>query len=91
MKMFFKIVSYVEGISLLALLFIAMPIKYIAGEPGPVRIVGMTHGVLFLIFFVVVFAVAHIEKWPLKLFIFALISSSIPFGMFALEKKLKDN
>ena len=38
-----RIISVLEGISYLALLTFAMPIKYMAGDPEPVRIVGMAH------------------------------------------------
>jgi len=43
-----RIVSLVEGGSLLLLLFVAMPLKYLAGLPLAVRIVGTLHGVFFL-------------------------------------------
>lgn len=43
-----RILSYVEGCSLLVLLFIAMPLKHIFGWPLAVRMAGSLHGVLFL-------------------------------------------
>ena len=43
-----RLASILDGISYLILLGIAMPLKYFAGEPLAVRIVGMAHGVLFL-------------------------------------------
>lgn len=43
-----RVISIVEGASLLLLLFVAMPLKYALGLPLAVRIVGMLHGILFL-------------------------------------------
>jgi integral membrane protein len=83
------LLSFIEGASLLALLFIAMPMKYLAGDPTLVRYVGMGHGVLFLGLVGMIMYVAQEDRWPKSLIWFALITSSIPFGMFALERKLR--
>jgi integral membrane protein len=45
-------VGKIEGYSYLALLFIAMPLKYLADIPTAVRIAGSIHGVLFVAFVV---------------------------------------
>ena len=42
-----RVVGFWEGISFLVLLGIAMPLKYLAGWPDAVRVVGMAHGVFF--------------------------------------------
>ena len=54
----FRWVSLIEGVSYLVLVAIAMPLKYAAGMPGAVRVVGMAHGVLFVAF-VLALAAAH--------------------------------
>lgn len=46
---YLSILALVEGASLVALVGVAMPLKYYAGLPEAVRIVGMAHGVLFLL------------------------------------------
>jgi len=43
-----SILALVEGASLVALVGIAMPLKYFGGMPETVRVVGMAHGLLFL-------------------------------------------
>ncbi len=43
-----RILSVLEGLSLLLLLLIAMPLKYAFDLPVAVRVVGSLHGVLFL-------------------------------------------
>ena len=85
----FRIISFVEGISYLALLFIAMPIKYLGDNPILVKIVGMTHGVLFMLFVYLLYVVARKHKWNKKFVFFAFITSLLPFGMFFLDRDLK--
>ena len=60
----FRFISFIEGISFLILVFIAMPLKYLAGIPLAVKIVGMAHGVLFILFFIALIMVAN--KYNLK-------------------------
>jgi len=85
----FRMIAFLEGISFLVLLFIAMPIKYILGEPLVVKFVGMAHGGLFLLFLYLLFVTAKEYKWNLSFISMAFIASLLPFGTFYLEKKLK--
>ena len=84
-----RLVGLIEGISFLLLLFIAMPVKYMMDNPVLVKYIGMGHGVLFILFLVVLFAVCEKQKWSLSMFIMGLIASILPFGPFIFDMKLK--
>jgi integral membrane protein len=84
---FFKIVATLEGISLLALLFIAMPLKYVFAMPEMVKVVGMAHGVLFIGYVVLATMLKFEDNWPLKKYFEVFIASVIPFGTFYIERK----
>ncbi len=86
----FRLISYIEGISYLILLFIAMPIKYILDNPYFVKIVGMSHGVLFIIFVIFLLETMRKHSWSLKFSSTIFILSLIPFGSFLIEKKIKE-
>ena len=43
-----RLLGVIEGISTLVLFGVAVPLKYLAGIPIAVRIVGPIHGVLFM-------------------------------------------
>ncbi len=83
----FKIISYLEGISYLILLFIGVPMKYIAGDPSIVKAIGMPHGVLFIVYIFMAIVVRQKLKWNTLSFIIVLIASVIPFGTFYVDKK----
>lgn len=87
MVKFFKYVALLEGVSLLALLFIAMPMKYIFDNPFLVKHVGMAHGILFVIYIILALLFYFEKKWDLKTLGIASIASIIPFGTFYVEKK----
>jgi integral membrane protein len=82
----FKYVSFVEGISYLILMGIAMPIKYIGGIESAVAIPGMIHGVLFMLFCVVLLYVGIECKWGIKKMLIGFVSSIIPFGPWIFHK-----
>lgn len=44
----FRMTALADGSSFLALLLIAMPMKYVMGMPKVVTVVGAIHGMLFL-------------------------------------------
>jgi len=85
----FRVISFIEGLSYLILLFIAMPIKYLAENPYPVKVIGMAHGVLFILFVILLLESMKKYDWKnnfsIKLFIYSLL----PFGSFVIEKKVK--
>lgn len=85
----FRLVAFIEGISYLALLFIAMPLKYLYDNPVPVKIVGMTHGVLFILFMILLLAAAQKHQWSFKFNSLLFLASLLPFGTFFTDKRLK--
>jgi integral membrane protein len=85
----FRIIALTEGVSYLVLLFVAMPLKYMLHIPEPVKYFGWLHGVLFVVYGILLLQAFIVLKWSfLKTFI-AFIVSFIPFGTFWLEGKLK--
>lgn len=83
----FKTIAFLEGLSLLALLFFAMPMKYIAGNPIYVKNIGMAHGLLFILYIAFAILIKKELNWSLKTFFIVCLGSIIPFGTFYIEKK----
>lgn len=91
MKNVFRLVSILEGVSYLLLLFIATPIKYVIGEELYVKILGMPHGILFILYVILAFAIKNEMQWNSKTFFIVLAASIIPFGTFYMDKKYLRN
>jgi integral membrane protein len=84
-----RIASFAEGVSFIVLLYFAIYHKRILGDAEAIRVPGMIHGVLFLIFCLALFQVWADRKWPLKKVFFAFICALLPFAPFYLEHKLR--
>lgn len=83
----FRTTGWLEGLSYLLLLFVAMPLKYVWGDPSWVRVVGMAHGLLFLAYVGLAFALYDREDWSMKKLGLAVLASLLPFGPFVFEAK----
>jgi integral membrane protein len=82
-------IGIMEGISYLILLFIAMPLKYFADIPIYVQIFGMAHGILFILFVLVLLVVWVRHRWSFLSVFGAFMASLIPFGTFVLDVRLR--
>ncbi|WP_088324213.1 DUF3817 domain-containing protein [Polaribacter tangerinus] len=87
MKNIFRIVSFLEGISYLLLLFVAVPIKYFQGNDSYVKMLGMPHGILFMLYIVLAIVIQKQMKWNFKDMVIVLLASILPFGTFYVDKK----
>jgi integral membrane protein len=90
----FRKIAIAEGISFLVLLLIAMPLKYFAGIPIAVTIVGGLHGILFIAFMVLAWEVKNepvVAGWKKSFnwLVTCFIAAILPFGTFVLENQLK--
>ena len=82
-----RVISYLEGISYILLLFIAVPIKYYANDPSLVKLLGMPHGLLFVAYVMLSLVSSKEYRWNSKKTLVVLISSVIPFGTFYVDYK----
>ncbi|MEM7086063.1 MAG: DUF3817 domain-containing protein [Bacteroidota bacterium] len=83
----FRIISTLEALSFLVLLGIAMPLKYIWGQPELVQIVGMAHGILFLLYLLGAYFMKEKLQWSWGTLMIVMLCSVLPFGPFYAEKK----
>jgi integral membrane protein len=84
-----RIVAFLEGVSLLILVFVGMPFKYWLNNPALVKTLGPIHGILFLLFVVNTIGVGVEQSWKFKTTTWkVLLSSFIPFGTFYIDKKI---
>lgn len=83
----FRVTAILEGISYLALFAFTMPLKYWAGIGQPNKWVGYAHGVLFILYILLLLVLIFEKKWGVKKFLILFIASLLPFGTFYADKK----
>jgi len=83
------VTGYLEGISFLLLLGVAMPLRHYLQINEPVKYIGMTHGLLFMGYLVVLLSTASKNKLPLWAMPGGVVSAILPFGPFIFDHLLK--
>ena len=64
-----------------------MPMKYFANDPSYVKMFGMPHGILFILYVILAFLIKNEMKWDLKTLAIVLVASILPFGTFYIDRK----
>lgn len=84
-----RIIAILEGISLLILVFIAVPMKHMMDNPAFVKVMGPVHGALFLLFLFNTLSVGVEQNWKFKETTWkVLLACMIPFGTFYIDWKI---
>lgn len=67
-----------------------MPLKYKFGFEFAVKYTGWAHGILFILYIILLIIVWKQYNWSFKKVLIAFISSLLPFGTFVFDKQLRD-
>lgn len=84
-----RLIGILEGISLLVLIGIAVPLKHLMHEPTLVKVMGPVHGLLFLLFVINTLSVGIAYQWKFSTTTWkVLVACLVPFGTFYIDRKI---
>jgi integral membrane protein len=84
-----RIIAFFEGLSLILLLFVAMPLKYVIGNPSLVIRLGPVHGAFVLLYLINTFSASVEYRWQFTRTTWKIILAClIPFGTFYIDRKI---
>lgn len=84
-----RLLALAEGVSLLVLAGIAVPLKYFYGNPALVRAIGPVHGLLFLLFVLNTLRVGVEYHWRFATTTWkVLVACLVPFGTFYIDYRI---
>ena len=82
----YRVMAWVVGVLLVALVLVAVPVKYAAGVDGPVTVLGTLHGWLYFIFFLTACDLAVRARWSLRDTVLTLVAGTVPLLSFYAER-----
>src|SRR3712207_5437449 len=85
----YRVMAWIVGILLIALVLVAVPLKYLAGIDGPVSVIGTLHGWLYFIFFLTACDLALRASWTLRGTVLTLVAGTVPILSFVAERNAK--
>lgn len=84
----FRVTAWVVGVGLLVLVLVAMPLKYLADQPGPVALIGPIHGFLYIVYLLCALDLAVRNRWPLPRALAIMLAGTVPFLSFVAERRV---
>ncbi|GGJ78735.1 DUF3817 domain-containing protein [Pseudomonas matsuisoli] len=84
-----RLAAWLEGLTLLTLLFIAVPLKHLSGHAEVVSAVGPVHGLAFLFYLSQLFLAGSRGQWPASRWIGFFLCAFIPFGFILSLRALR--
>ena len=76
-----RVIAWMEGVSFL-LFGVSMPLKYGFDITEPNYVIGMVHGILFVIYNLLILKHSKLKNWSIREIIFLCFLSLVPFGTF---------
>jgi integral membrane protein len=92
----YRVLAIIVGILLATLVFVGMPLKYLASDGTGLQtfgddvtsLVGVGHGFLYMIYLVVSFLLWRTTRWPVAFAILVLLAGLIPLVIFWVERSV---
>ena len=82
----YRVMAWIVGVLLIALVLVAVPLKYLSGIEGPVTVLGTAHGWLYFVFFLTACDLALRASWTLRGTVLTLIAGTVPILSFVAER-----
>ena len=84
----YRVMAWIVGVLLVTLVFVGMPLKYLADIPEVVSVVGFTHGMLYLVYLATALDLAIRRRWRLPKVLLVFAAGLVPFLTFYVERRV---
>jgi integral membrane protein len=81
----YRVMAYVTGVVLIVLCFVGIPLQ-IAGHPAVANIVGVVHGILYIVYLVVAYQLARKLALTIGQTLVLLLAGTVPVMTFIVER-----
>lgn len=84
----YRVLAYIVGVGLFALVFIGMPLQFFAHDLLVVEIVGPVHGIFYIIYLVAALNLAFRARFSFLQLIGIVASGLLPILAFVMERNV---
>ena len=84
----YRVMAYITGVSLIILVLVMMPLRYIGGNAQPSELFSPFHGAMYMLYVVTVFDLFMRMKWELVKMVWVMLAGCIPFVSFVVERRI---
>jgi len=84
----YRVMAFVVGVGLILLVFVGMPLQFLAKEKVVAQIVGTLHGYLYLFYLVAAADLARRAHWRIGRILAVVAAGFVPFLAFVVEHRV---
>jgi integral membrane protein len=84
----YRVMAFVVGVGLILLVFVGLPLQFLAHEKLGVEIVGTIHGYLYLLYLVMAADLARRAHWRIGRILAVVSAGFVPFLAFVVEHRV---
>lgn len=84
----YRVLAYVVGVLLVVLVFVAVPLRYLAGVPELSGVVSPVHGLMFVVYLVALVDLWRRMGWPVRRLLVLALAGVVPFLSFVAEREV---
>ena len=84
----YRIMAFVVGVGLVLLVFVGMPLQFLAHRKVVVEVVGTLHGYLYLLYLVTAADLARRARWRIGRILAVVAAGFVPFLAFVVEHRV---
>jgi integral membrane protein len=84
----YRVMAYIVGTLLVILVFVGVPLEHFAGRPAVAAVVGVAHGVLYIVYLATVLQLAIARRWRPDKILLVFAAGLVPFLTFYMERRV---
>ena len=84
----YRLLANVVSVVLLVLMFVAVPLRYLAGVPEVSKTVSPVHGVLYILLVISVVLLGRDRRWPVSRIALVALGGTVPLLSFWVERRV---
>ena len=83
----YRVIANVVGVVLVVFILIAVPIRYLAGEPRLSETISPIHGFLYIVYLAATIDLARRAGWSVLHTVGVMLAGTVPFLSFVVERR----
>jgi integral membrane protein len=83
----YRVIANIVGVVLVVFILIAVPVRYLAGEPRMSETISPIHGFLYLLYLGATVDLARRARWPVLRTLGVMLAGTVPFLSFVVERR----
>lgn len=84
----YRVLANIVGVVLIVLMFVAVPLRYLAGIPEVSKTVSPVHGVMYMLLVLSVISLGRSRGWPITRMVLVAVAGTVPVLSFVVERRV---